>query len=126
MKKLLVLVALATLLLLACVTSRSVIYETTSRPPKTEGFPIEVYDSVNLSKPYKVIGLVQANAGKLHSTADTLEYLKEEARKLGGDAIVDLTVGESRSKTISRVGDMLIASSPREIWSAKAIVWLEE
>ncbi len=113
-------------LIISCVSTRTVRYETSARPPKPGAYPLEIYDSVNLAQPYKVIGIVQANAGKLHNPADTLEYLKEEARKIGGDALIDLATGPSAARAITQVGSTYVAGSVREIWTAKVIVWLEE
>lgn len=88
MKSLSVLYVVA--LLSGCVSIRSIQYETITRTPKPPDFPIEILDTANINRPYKVIGLVQANAGKRHNTADVIEQLKSEARKLGGDALIDL------------------------------------
>ena len=113
-------------LLLSCVNTRIIRYETEDRPPKPDWYRIEIYDSENLTRPRKVIGIIRANAGKLHDPADTLEYIKAEARKMGGDALTDLTVEASAARAITQVGRMYVTGSVREIWTAKVIVWLEE
>ena len=127
-KKLLLVVVFAIVLplIISCVNTRTVRYETSDRPPKPVDYPLEIYDSVNLTKPSKVIGIVQANAGKLHDPAYTLEYLKVEARKIGGDALIDLAAGPSAARALTQVGSTYVAGSVREIWTAKVIVWLEE
>jgi hypothetical protein len=110
-------------LILGCVSTRSIRYETIVRPPKPSDYPIEILDLSNINRPYKVIGIVQANAGKLHSTDDTIEHLKAEARKMGGDALIDLQQGTSKGGVIVPAGDMYVYGNVREIWSAKVIVW---
>lgn len=89
MKKLLFCIALV--VLSGCVSIKSVPYETRARTPKPDDFPIEIVESKNITKPYKVIGLVQVNAGKKHSVADTLEKLRSAARQLGADALIDFS-----------------------------------
>lgn len=110
-------------LISGCVSTRSIRYETIVRPPKPSDYPIEILDLSNINRPYKVIGIVQANAGKLHSTDDTIEHLKAEARKMGGDALIDLQQGTSKGGVIVPAGDMYVYGNVREIWSAKVIVW---
>jgi hypothetical protein len=90
-------------------------YESISRLPKSSDTPIDIYESANLSKPYKVIAVVQANAGRRHKVADTLEYLKAEARKHGGDALMDLTQGPQPSGVIMPVGKAFFYGNAREI-----------
>jgi len=121
----LVILISAILFCVSCVTTRVVMYESISRPPKLSDTPIDIYESANLSKPYKVIAVVQANPGKLHNVADTLEYLKAKARKIGGDALLDLTQGPQPSGVIMPAGKSLVYGNVREIWSAKVIVWEE-
>ena len=112
--------------LVACGNTRTIRYETEARTPKRTDFPIEILDSVNLTRPYKVIGVVQANAGKLHDPNDTIEALKAEARKLGGEALLDLQQGAARGGVIRPVGGGAYAyGNVREIWSAKVIVWTQ-
>lgn len=100
--------ALAAVLLAACgVTTKVTPYETKVRPVKRAGRAIEVYDSSeSVTRPFKVIGVVQAIGGFLSREDDLREKLVTEARALGGDAIVDVdrhAVGGG--------------------WSAKVIVW---
>jgi len=110
-------------LMSGCVSTRSIRYETIVRQPKPSNYPIEILDPANINRPYKVIGIVQANAGKLHSTKDTIEHLKAEARKMGGDALIDLQQGSSKGGVVAPAGNMYIYGNVREIWSAKVIVW---
>lgn len=101
---------------LGCVITRSVPYETEARAPVAENRPLEIVESANVSRPFKVIGTVQVNAGKFHSTKATIEHLKAEARRLGADALMDL----------EGPGGGRVTPHLRVVWSAKAIVWLKE
>jgi hypothetical protein len=110
-----------------CVYSRSIKYETTSRAAKAPDHPMEIVDSVAATRPYKVIGQVQANAGKLHSVDDTLERLKAEARKMGGDALLDLQQDPAKRGGIAPIGaGFSVDDNLREIWSAKVIIWTDK
>src|SRR5690348_8394290 len=89
-------VVLALLLLAACVSAvrtRSIPYETQARPPKPDDYRIEILDAANVARPYMVIGVVEANVGKNHSPADTMAHLRQEARTMGGDALIELHRG---------------------------------
>jgi hypothetical protein len=110
-------------LLSACVSTRSIQYETITRPPKSADFPMEIFDLANINRPYKVIGVVQANAGKRHSTADVIEKLKNEARKLGGDALIDLQQQPIGAGIPTSQGGMIYSGHVRDLWRAKVIVW---
>lgn len=99
---------------LSCVVTRTVPYETQARAPAPEDRPLEIVDSASTTRPYKVVGVVQANVGKFHSTKSTIEHLKEQARRLGADALMDL----------EGPGGGRVSPHIREVWSAKAIVWL--
>lgn len=119
----LVLLCILTVILSGCVSVKSIPYETTARQPKPDNYLIDIYDSKDVNRPYKVIGIVQADAGKRHSVADTLEKLRSQARQMGGDALVDLTnqpigIGVPTSK-----GGTIYSGHVRELWQAKVIVW---
>lgn len=114
------------ILIASCVKTRVIRYETIYREPKPANFPIELYESNNITRPFKVIGLAQANAGKLHSTKDTIKHLQNIARKMGGDALLDLGIRDSTGRMVSRVGYGYVSGSAREIWTAKLIVWLDK
>lgn len=105
-----------------CVNTRCIRYETSARSPKPSDFPIEILDAANIVKPYKVIGVVEANAGKLHSPTDTINHLKRQARAMGGDALLNLQHGPGAGM-IMPVGSSYMYGNLREIWTAKVIVW---
>jgi hypothetical protein len=109
----------------SCVKTRCIRYEEIVRQPKPADFPIEIFESANTARPYKVIGVVIANAGKLHSERDTINHLRKEARKMGGDALMDLSMGPT-SGTYTYYAKYYSASTHiRENWAAKVIVWLD-
>lgn len=111
------------ILFLSCVNTRIIPYETNPRTTKPKNFPIPIFESSNIKKPYKIIGAVEANAGKLHSVSDTVEHLKNAARKMGGDALLDLQKGPSSGGVIAPAGKLYYYGNVREIWSAKVIVF---
>ena len=78
------------LLISGCASVRSVKYENITRLEKAKDYPIEIIERRDIKKEYKVIGLAQVNAGKLHDTADVMNKLREQARKMGGDALTEL------------------------------------
>lgn len=113
-------------LILGCVNTKSINFEINERESKSSNYPIEILDSINIDQPYKIIGIVQANAGKLHSIEDTIEHLKAEARNLGGDALIDLQQGTSKGGFIAPAGNMYVYGNIRNIWSAKVIAWEQQ
>lgn len=112
--------------LASCVSTRSIPYETTSRAAKPQDYPMEVVESAGLSRPHKVIGVVHVNAGKLHSVKNTLEHLRTDARKMGGDALMDLQQGPVKRNVPGPLGSYRFEDSVREDWSAKVIVWTDK
>jgi len=120
MKRLMVIAAIFTLT--GCVSVKTVPFEATARTPKSNDFPIEILESKDVTRPYKVIGFVQANAGKKHSTADTLERLRTAARQMGADALIDLK-NQPIGAGVPSDGGMIYSGHVRELWKAKAIVW---
>jgi hypothetical protein len=83
---------------------------------------MEIFDPANSRIPFKVIGVVEADAGILHSPSDTLAHLKRAARSMGGDALTDLQRGPGAGM-ITPTGSSYVYQNTREIWSAKMIVW---
>lgn len=120
-----IVVSILILLVGSCVRTRVVNLESSLRDPKPDNFPIDIYDSVSLSRGYKVIGTVMANAGKLHSTHNTINILKAKARNMGGDALLDLGISTSDGRLIQKLGSGYAASGLRENWAAKVIIWTE-
>jgi hypothetical protein len=109
------------ILLSSCVRTRVIVYETTPRTPKPSDYPIEILDIANIDKPYKVIGVVKATPKGRRSPEAILEKLRTKAREMGGDALIDLTIGEG-DKVIIPTGNLFVVKRG-ETWTAKVIVW---
>ena len=104
-------------------------YETVSRQPKPFGFPISILDKAKIDRPYKVIGLVQIDANKEEFAAEIIEQIKHEARRLGGDALMDLHQEPVENRFSFGSGypiyqhDLFYTGHFRDLWTAKVIVW---
>ena len=124
MKKLkLIELSVIVIMLFGCVSVKSIPYETNPRDPKPDNFPIEIFDSKDLTMPYKIIGIVQADAGKKHSVADVLQKFRSLARRMGGDALIDLTNQPIGTGIPTSKGGIVYSGHVRELWQAKVIVW---
>jgi len=119
-----ILILLIIMLITDCLRSSGIRYETIVRQPKPSNHPIEIVDSKNIDRTYKIIGVVQAEKG-IHSLEIIIERLKIEARKMGGDALIDLhkELSSRGGAVIPAGGRLFFAQNQREIWTAKVIVW---
>ena len=93
-------------------------------PPKPEDYEVLVFAEQELpQEEYIVIGMVYAvtppQLGAMHDE-EILDLLKEEARKHGADAIVGVTIGESRG---SYDVDYQTRAPDHKLGEAKAIVF---
>ncbi len=110
------------LILTGCVSVRSVRYESAARPPRPD-CPVEILDAKDINKPYKVIGQADAAADERISLSRVMNKLRDAARKMGGEALIDLqhqAVGTG--VPISQDGSLYFGYV-RDLWSAKVIVW---
>jgi hypothetical protein len=110
------------LILTGCISVRSICYEAAARQPRPD-CSVDIFDAANIKKPYKVIGQVEAAADERISLARVMDKLRDAARKMGGDALVDLqrqAVGTGIP--ISQDGSLYFGCV-RDLWSAKVIVW---
>ena len=84
-------------------------------------YDIEVIDISDTSRPFIVIGLAEAETTTLHEAVDRL---RQEASKIGGDAILDLlpTPGGNTTMGVPLLGDLSFRSG--RIWTARVIRWL--
>jgi len=84
-------------------------------------FGVEVIDVSDTSRPYLVIGLAEAETATLHEAVDRL---RQEASKIGGDAILDIlpTPGGNATMGVPLLGDLSFRSG--RIWTARVIRWL--
>jgi hypothetical protein len=101
------------------------------RAPKPPGSPIEVVNASQVTRPYKVVGIVSVDQGLGDAKdQDIIDRLKEEARKLGGDAVMGLVGQQDDAQLygVSKVGSMflpLMAPGARK-FSCQVLVWLDE
>lgn len=75
------------------VNSRGYRYDDVRRTPRASDHPIPIIaDPAGLDRPYVIIGMVQADPGSMAGIADRelQEGLRQEARKMGGDALINL------------------------------------
>jgi len=119
-----ILIFLIIMLITDCIPSSGIRYETIVRQPKPSNYPIEIVDLTNANRPYKVIGVVQAEK-KIYGLKATIKQLKIQARKMGGDALLDLhkEVSSDGGMMIPAGGLLLFAKGEKEVWTAKVIVW---
>jgi len=80
-----------------CTQTRTVLYDKTLRPAKPKTYHIAIYDASSIQRPYKVIGIAISSAGPFHRVLDAINNLQDEARKMGGDALIDLSKGAPTS-----------------------------
>jgi hypothetical protein len=129
MKKIFTTLIFIIVFLYGCITVRNVRYESVIRDPKSQDYPIEIFESKDLERDYKVIGIVEASfAGKVKNLNKIADKLRQEARKMGGDALIDLTKKHDENKTIiaTDIGKTTIGSAYsniNDIWTAKVIIW---
>lgn len=82
-------------------------------------------------RPHEVIGSVLARVkqspytGRVWSRDRILERLKKEARQLGGDALIQLTVRPQTGGGDYLAPDGVYRSGSSDIWSALVIAWTE-
>jgi hypothetical protein len=131
----LITVAASTLLplLLGCATivaDRSRM-EPTARPARSDDYPIDLLREEVPARPHKVIGSVRVRV-KLSESGDKvappdriLAKMKQQARALGGDALLPVTVtpASGGGTYVAPTGNVLAGNS--EVWSALVVVWLE-
>jgi len=121
-KRLLIAITITTALIAGCVKVKTIPYESAPRAPKPADFPIEIIDPHDIDRPYKVIGMVQVNAGKKHSVEDILEKLRDAARQMGADALLGFD-SQPVGVAVPSQGGVVYSGHVRELWRTKAIVW---
>ena len=94
-------------------------FETTSRLG-TSPATIEVVESRDVRRPYKVIGIVSAESYYLSAA---LKRCRAEAAKLGADALLDFGPTGNRTGVASYGYGLAAGSTYNTGWSAKALVW---
>lgn len=74
------------------VRTQGFAYDDVKRTPKASDHPIPILESPPVGRPHVVIGMVQADSGTADGIGDRelQEGLRKEARKMGGDALINL------------------------------------
>jgi len=95
-------------------------YETHGRQP-TYSNAIEVVESRNTTRPYKVVGVVSSDSYYMSSA---MKRCRSEAAKLGADALLDFGPSGNQTGVATYLGyGVAMGASYNTSWSAKAIVW---
>jgi len=117
-----ILLLLATVML-GCTYGNKVAYDSVRRAQKSPD-QIQVFETRDVKRPYRVIGLVSSDSYYMHSA---LKSIRKEAGELGADAIIDF--GPNGNQTGmgygygTGAGMMGIGASYNTGFVAKAIVW---
>ncbi len=111
------------LLICGCTYGNKVSYDNIERPPKAPE-QVQVFESRDVKRPYKVIGIVSSDSYYMHSA---LAAIRKEAGELGADAVIDF--GPSGNQTGmgyaygAGPGIFGMGSSYNTGFAARAIVW---
>lgn len=114
---------ICSLFLVGCVRSQAINFETSQRPERPIDHPIEIIEKDQIKRAYKVIGIVRVNVGKLADPSSAINRLREEARKMGGDALIEIGIEDGRSGVIVPLGNVSTFGSTRVNYAAKVIVF---
>lgn len=103
-------------------------YDQVKRAAKPDDYPIPILaDTTRIGRPYVVIGMVQAEGGGVEGIGDRelREGLRKEARRLGGDALINLQLKPSIYATTGHGADARDRARPpdrvRYRWVAEVI-----
>lgn len=116
---LIVLIILGTVNCVSLMTVQPLPYESTERESKPNDYPIEILNSENIDADYKIIGEISIVANLFTSSTKMRTELLNEARGMGGDAIIDFKSNFSSEK--DKNGNNQVNAT---IWTSKVIVWL--
>ena len=87
--------------LYGCITPNYIPYDNSSREPKDENFEVKVYTQEQLnSDEYEIIGQISVE-GCSCEIEKMLKEIKDKVRQEGGDAIIDLSLGDGVGGRIS-------------------------
>lgn len=118
------------ILLSSCGGVHVIRYEEEARPTKPFDFAIPILNKANIHRPYKIIGLIQIDASQRDNEGMIIEQLKTEARRLGGDALIDLQQQPQETHfpiggtfPLVSQGELAYSGHFRDLWTAKVIVW---
>lgn len=92
----------------SCIVPSYTSYDDTRRVPKDENFKVKVYNQEQLnSDEYKIIGEISVE-GCSCEIEKMLKEIKDKVRQEGGEAIIDLSLGDGVGGRIST--DMYLIS----------------
>ena len=84
-----------------CITPNYIQYDYSSRESKDENFVVKVYNQEQLNvNDYKIIGEISVE-GCSCEIEKMLKEIKDTVRKVGGEAIIDLSLGDGVGGRIS-------------------------
>lgn len=116
----------------ATVTVNATRTEPHARPARPAGYPIELVPDPVPERPHKVIGSVRARV-KLSEFGDrvappekVVAALKEQARVLGGDALLPTSVTPAAGGGAYLSPPTTLRTGNSQVWNALVIVWLGE
>ena len=111
------------LILTACVQSNDSAMVSERYEAKPDNYPIEIFKEKKIDREYKIIGKIRTPLARDQAATEAIEKLKQMARKIGGDALVDVHE-ESVSGTVE-LGVGAARYRSRNIYlTAKVIVWM--
>ena len=111
------------LILAACVQSNDAVIGSAKYESKPDNYPIEIFEVKKIDRKFKIIGTIRTPLERNQAATEAIEKLKQMARKIGGDAVVDLHE-ESVSGTVE-LGVGAARYRSRKIYlTAKVIVWM--
>ena len=107
----------------ACTKSNDSVIVSANYESKPNNYPIEIYEEKKIDQEYKIIGKIRTPLERNQALPEAIEKLKRMARKIGGDALVDLHE-ESVSGTVE-LGVGATKFRSRKIYlTASVIVWM--
>jgi len=87
--------------LCGCITPNYIQYDYSSREPKDENFVVKVYNQEQLNvNDYKIIGEISVE-GCSCEIEKMLKEIKDTVKEVGGEAIIDLSLGDGVGGRIS-------------------------
>jgi hypothetical protein len=106
-----------------CMSVRSYYYHGCYREPRPEGASVEILEPQEVNRAYRVIGEVEAKANRGTDIVKVMERLKRAARRMGGEALVDLQYqSKGTGIPVTRDGSTYVGYV-RDFWRGKVIVW---
>ena len=109
-----------------CAQITSINYETSPRERKPNDYGVEILDSRNITRPYKVIAVIYCSGGLFDNDNDIVDRIRKEAKKLGGDALIDLdkkAISYFSGSAVKVLDFVLFDTIVDTEWEAKVIVW---